>query len=240
MEKKSPTLCKRRLGTDFYHSPKQNMASKECYPIISYRVSFFAASFSVRTAATLRSLISWLIKRYYEIQYFSVVSANGEITMCFRRVRWRCRGGVGEITLLCAASCFQFSHVPPSAQGNEWAAKCALGKDKYRLYLFSFNDDDDYYYVFLFSFCQWVFIQFLFSRGFAHEKESIDEAKMLQFVSWIKSGKADKTFAFFNFFFFFISLFDELNRKSHHIKEPQILCIPFSSMEFDAFHSTYI
>lgn len=70
-------------------------------------------------------------------------------------------------------------------------------------------------------------------RCFALVIKSIDGVKKLHFVCVeLKVEKLIKLFVFILLF-----LFDELNRKSHHIKEPQILCIPPPNMEFDAVHS---
>lgn len=108
-EKKLPALNgNSACGGEFYHSPKQNMASKEFPSIISYCVSLFYRWLIFR-AREQRSLISWLIKRHYEIQYFSVVCANGKITINFRCERCDTVEGVElHFPLLRATFCFSF------------------------------------------------------------------------------------------------------------------------------------
>lgn len=131
---------------------KQNMASKECSSIISYRVfslffyCFCCSSTFPQRARALRSLISWLIKRHYEIQYFNVVCANGKITIIYifsscASAMQKLRVGGGHTAKLHFSLlrrfyfCFHILMNTRRAR-NEWAGKCAQGKDKYRLYLF--------------------------------------------------------------------------------------------------------
>lgn len=74
------------------------------------RLFFFAASFSVRTGARPRSLISWLIKRYYMRFNTSVLLVRMEKLRCiFVVCAGRCRGWSGRNYIsLCCFTGFSF------------------------------------------------------------------------------------------------------------------------------------